>query len=138
MSELVVTERLKVPLREFEFLYSRSSGPGGQHVNKVASRVQLVWDLEGSKSLPKAVKARFRERFGNRLTKDGRLVLASSRYRDQGRNLADCLEKLRALLLEVARPPKVRKKTRPTRGSVERRLREKKAQAEKKRRRKMD
>ncbi len=136
MSELVVTERLKVPLREFEFIYSRSSGPGGQNVNKVASRVQLVWNIEGSKSLPGAVKGRFRAKYGSRISKDGRLIVASSRYRDQGRNLADCLEKLRAMLLEVARPPKVRKKTRPTRGSVERRLKEKKAQAEKKRRRK--
>ncbi len=138
MSELVVTERLKIPLREFEFIYSRSSGPGGQNVNKVASRVQLIWNLEGSKSLPGAVKARFREKFGSKLSKDGRLIVASSRYRDQGRNLADCLEKLRAMLLEIARPPKRRKKTRPTRGSVERRLKEKKAQAEKKRRRRME
>ncbi|HHI80913.1 MAG TPA: aminoacyl-tRNA hydrolase [Planctomycetes bacterium] len=138
MSELVVTPRIKIPLREFDFIYSRSSGPGGQNVNKVASRVQLVWDFEKSTSLPGAVKGRFRARFGSRLTKDGRLILASSRYRDQGRNLADCLERLRAMLLEVARPPKIRKKTRPTKGSVERRLREKKAQSEKKKRRKLE
>ncbi len=100
----------------------RSSGPGGQNVNKVATKALLRWKVAESPSLSAAVRKRFLERFGRRIDKAGILELRSQRFRDRGRNVADCLERLRAMLLEVATPPKKRVPTRPTRGSQERRL----------------
>ena len=123
---LVVDERITIPLSEFEFEFARSSGAGGQNVNKVSSKARLRWRLFDSDALPPDVAARFRRRFRRRITRDDEFVLASQRYRDQGRNVQDCLDKLRAMLLEVATPPKRRVATRPGRGSRENRLRDKK------------
>jgi ribosome-associated protein len=132
---LSVTRRIQIPLTEFAFTYSRSSGPGGQNVNKVNSKATLRWDVVGSPALPDDVRARFRERYARRLTKDGELVLHSQRFRDQERNTAECLERLKTMLRDVAQPPRRRKPTKPTRGSIEQRLREKKQKREKKQRR---
>jgi ribosome-associated protein len=119
---LVIGERLRIPLSEFQFSYARAGGPGGQNVNKVSSKVLLRWDVAHSRSLPDDVRSRFAARFGRRLTASGELLLTSQRFRDQARNVADCLEKLRAMLAEVERAPRRRRATRPHRGSVERRL----------------
>ena len=129
---LIVTPRLRIPLAEFEFRFTRSSGPGGQNVNKVNSKAQLRWPVVASPSLPDAVRERFRSRFGNRISADGDLLIASQRYRDQARNVDDCLEKLRAMLAAVAAPPLRRKRTRPSRASIERRLGDKRRRSEKK------
>ena len=129
---LVINPRLSVPLHEFDFTFSRSAGPGGQNVNKVNTKVTLHWDVEKSPSLPEAVRQRFLERFPRRINKQGQLVVSSQRYRDQGRNVADCLNKVRELVSEVAVPPKRRQPTRPTRASRERRLQEKRHRAERK------
>ena len=126
---LIVTPRLQIPLRELEFDYARSAGPGGQNVNKVNTKAVLRWDVARSPSLPGAVRARFMQRFATRLSAEGVLVLQSGRFRSQGRNVADCLERLRTMLLEVARPPRPRRPTRPTRGARERRLKEKRQRA---------
>jgi ribosome-associated protein len=126
---------LNIPLSEFDLHYARSSGPGGQNVNKVNSKVVLYWSIHESPSVPEPVKQRFLARFAHRLTVDGVLVLGSDKFRDQKRNVDDCLEKLGAMLTEVATPPKPRKKTKPSRGSKERRLTGKRQQAEKKQRR---
>jgi ribosome-associated protein len=88
----------------------------------VASKAVLRWDLAASPSLPPDVKARFRARQHRRITGEGEFVLTSQRFRDQERNREDCLEKLRALVLEAAAVPRTRKKSKPTRGSQERRL----------------
>lgn len=117
------------------FSFVRSSGPGGQNVNKVASKAVLRWPVAGSPSLPEEVRSRFLARYGRRINDRGELVLASQRYRDQARNVEDCLEKLRVLILSVARAPRPRKKTRPTKAAREARLTQKRATAEKKRRR---
>ncbi|MEO1997200.1 MAG: alternative ribosome rescue aminoacyl-tRNA hydrolase ArfB [Planctomycetaceae bacterium] len=132
---LTVNAQISIPLAEFHFSFSRSSGPGGQNVNKVNTKVTLRWDISNSPSLPDAVRDRFCSRFHRRLTKSGTFLMYSQRFRDQGRNVADCLAKLRALLLEVSAPVKVRRKSRPSRGSIERRLGDKRRLAEKKQRR---
>ena len=101
---LIVTSRLQIPMREFTFTYARSSGPGGQNVNKLSTKAILRWPMRTSKSLPEAVRARFLARYGNKLTTDGDLLITSQRTRDAGRNTADCLEKLREMLREMLRP----------------------------------
>ena len=132
---LEVTPQLQIPLAEFQFAYSRSSGPGGQNVNKVSTKATLRWPVSQTSSLPEPVRQRFLARYKRRITKEGELVLSSQRFRDRERNVSDCLEKLRALLLEVATPPKRRKPTRPTSGSKRRRLDAKRKQSEKKQQR---
>lgn len=130
---LIVTRSIRIPRDEFTFTFMRSSGPGGQNVNKVNTKVRLRWDVTGSPSLSEAVKARFQQAYSRRITAEGDLLITSQRYRDQVRNIDDCLEKLRELLAAVAAPPRRRKKTRPSRASKERRLKGKREQSERKR-----
>lgn len=125
-----VNRKISIRLTEFRFSFARSPGPGGQNVNKVNSKAILRWSPAKCKSLPEAVRIRFIKKFANRINQDNEFVISSHRFRDQGRNVADCLNKLRDLIIEVAEPPKQRKKTRPTAGSVRRRLTEKKRQSE--------
>jgi ribosome-associated protein len=132
---LVVTDTLKIPKDEIQFTFSRSAGPGGQNVNKVNTKATLRWDVRSSPSLSEEVRQRFLAKYPRRVNKEGQLVLSSQRFRDQQRNLADCLEKLRQLLLAVEKPPRRRKKTSPTKASRRRRLAEKQANSEKKQRR---
>ena len=91
----------------------------------MASKAVLRWDLAGSPSVPEDVKARLRTRQRRRITSDGELLLTSQRFRDQARNVEDCLDKLRVLLAEAAIPPPVRRPTRPSRASHRRRVQEK-------------
>ncbi len=132
---LIVNSDIRVRLREFRFSFSRSSGAGGQNVNKVNTKATLRWEVAHSPSLPEDVRARFLERYKRRITARGDLVLTSQRFRDRGRNVADCLEKLRSMLAEVAEPPRPRKGTKPPRSSVERRLSTKRRTQLKKQRR---
>lgn len=127
-----MNNRLRIPLAEFEFSYARSSGPGGQNVNKVNSKVLLRWPVIESPSLPEAVRQRFLGRYRNRVTAAGELLISSQRFRDQGRNLDDCLDKLRDMLAAVAAAPTRRKRTRPTHASVKRRLENKRRTKDKK------
>ena len=114
---LQISALIYVPRREFEFTFTRSSGPGGQNVNKVNSKAVLRWAVTQNTSLPQTVRERFIQCFTTRLTEENILVLTSDRFRDQGRNVEDCLKKVKNMLLEVAHPPKSRKKTKPTRTS---------------------
>jgi ribosome-associated protein len=123
---------LRVPAEELSFQYARSGGAGGQNVNKVSSKAILRWRVAESRALPGAVRERFLARFASRITGEGELVLASDRFRDRGRNVADCVERLHAMLAEVARPPTPRRPTKPGRGAKERRLGEKRRASEKK------
>lgn len=129
---LAVNNRIRIPLAEFEFSFARSSGPGGQNVNKVNSKALLRWPVRGSPSLPEAVRERLLGRFGNRVTAEGDLLISSQRFRDQGRNIGDCLDKLRDMLVEVASPPVRRKRTKPSRASIKRRLESKRHKSQKK------
>ncbi|HVX10024.1 MAG TPA: alternative ribosome rescue aminoacyl-tRNA hydrolase ArfB [Pirellulales bacterium] len=131
-SALEVSRHIRVPLEEFEFTYTRSSGPGGQNVNKVNSKAQLRWPVTRSAGLPEPVRQRFLARYANRVTAEGDVLITSQRFRDQARNVDDCLDKLRGMIAEVIAPPTPRKRTRPTRGSVKRRLDNKRRTAEKK------
>lgn len=124
---------LRVPPGELSFRYARSGGAGGQNVNKVSSKAVMRWRPAESAAIPVAVRERFLARFASRLTDNGELVLASDRYRDRGRNVVDCVERLHAMLAEVARPPTPRRPTKPRPGAKERRLGEKKRVSEKKR-----
>ena len=132
---LRVHPRIQIPLAEFQWTFARSSGPGGQNVNKVNSKVTLHWPVRSSPSLPDDVRERLVAKYGKRINSEGELVLYSQRYRDQSKNVTDCLEKLRQLLLNVVVPPKRRIATRPSRAAKQRRVDEKKSRGQKKERR---
>jgi ribosome-associated protein len=132
---LVVPPHISIPAHELQFSFVRSSGPGGQNVNKVNSKAVLRFAVQHSPSLPDAVRHRFLKRFQSRITVDGEIVISSQRFRDQPQNQRDCLDKLREMLAEVATPPKRRRKTKPTFGSVQRRRTEKRAHSQKKQQR---
>jgi len=129
---LEVTRRICIPRDEFKITFSRSSGPGGQNVNKVNTKATLHWSVKTTLSLPEDVRRRFFDQNRSRINSEGEIVIQSQRYRDQARNKNDCLNKLRELLLAAAPAPKVRKPTRRSAGSVRRRLENKKRQSEKK------
>ncbi len=131
-----ITEAIAIPDDELSFSYARSGGPGGQNVNKVASKAVLRWDLSANTSLPDDVKQRLRQRQANRITAEGELIIQGQRFRDQGQNAEDCLQRLRAMVLEALAPPRPRKPTKPTRGSRRRRLADKRQQSQRKARRK--
>ena len=133
---LRINARLSIPRSELRFTFVRSSGPGGQNVNKVASKAVLRWAVAQSPSLPEDVRSRLTAGNRRRINDRGELILTSQRYRDQAKNIDDCLEKLRQLLLAAAAPPRPRKKTRVPKAARESRLREKRSIAEKKQRRK--
>jgi ribosome-associated protein len=132
MAGMEITDAIHVPDEELIFSYARSGGPGGQNVNKVASKAVLHWDLAANTTLPPDVRARLRARHANRITAEGQLVLQSQRHRDQGRNVEDCRAKLREMILQALHPPRPRKATRPSRGSKERRLAAKRQQSQRK------
>ena len=119
---LAIDEKISIPESEFTWTFVRSSGPGGQNVNKVASKAVLRWNLSASPSLPDDVKARLRAQQPSRVTVEGDFLLSSQRYRDQDRNRQDCLEKLRDCVLQALFVPKARKKKKPTKASKERRI----------------
>ena len=128
-----VSAEIRIPEAELTFTFVRSSGPGGQAVNKVNSKAQLRWNFLESTSLPPAVRDRFLSGYGSRLTQAGDLLISSDRFRDRLQNRRDCLEKLRAMLASVAEEPKKRKKTRPGKGARERARKNKQRQGAKKR-----
>ena len=128
--DLEITPNLRIPDAELRLSFARSSGPGGQNVNKVSSKAVLHFDVLTSPALPPDVRQRFVTRYQSRLTNAGEIVIHSEEFRDQPRNIQACYDKLRDMILTVLRPPKKRKATKPTRGSKVRRLNEKKRRSD--------
>jgi len=132
MDDLYVNHRLTIPASQLSTSFSRASGPGGQNVNKVSSKVTLRWPARDSSLLPPGWKNRLLAKYGNRVTREGEIVLHSDRYRDQPRNIVDCRSRLVEILLDCATPPVIRKKTAPSRASQRRRMDDKRKVGEKK------
>jgi ribosome-associated protein len=132
MADLFVNTRLTIPAKELIVTAARSSGPGGQNVNKVNSKVTLRWNPARCTALPDGWQARFVARHAGRINRQGELVLHSERHRDQSRNLSEVRQRLVEMLLECQSAPKRRKLTRPTLGSKQRRLDSKRRRSEKK------
>lgn len=125
-----------IPAEELHWQFVRSQGPGGQHVNRASTKAVLRFHVVGSPSLPPATRARLLEQQRSRITDAGDLVITSQRFREQPRNIADCLSKLQAILERAAEVPRPRRPTRPTRGSVARRRLSKQRRSETKKLRK--
>jgi ribosome-associated protein len=123
---LIITPDVAIPDEEFEWKFIRSSGPGGQNVNKVASAVQLRFLLPLNTSLPVAARNRLRRMAGQKLIDDGSILISARSERSQEQNRRDALERLAELIRAAMIEPKIRKKTRPTRASKERRIESKK------------
>jgi ribosome-associated protein len=134
MAQLPITETLALDEREFEERFVRSSGPGGQNVNKVATAVELRFDI-GASTLPAEVKARLKTLAGSRLTGEGVLLIDSREYRTQAQNREAARERLVALLLQATKRPRKRRPTKPSKAAKERRLDSKKQRAQVKERR---
>lgn len=128
-----VTPTIALDESEFTLEFIRASGPGGQNVNKVATAVQLRFDVANSPSLPDDVRERLVRLAGSRMTKDGVLIIEARRFRTQEQNQQDAIERLVELVRQAAKKPRVRRKTRPTVASRRRRLEAKRRHGEKKR-----
>jgi ribosome-associated protein len=132
---LLIGSELAIPDEDLEWKFVRASGPGGQNVNKVSSAVQLRFLLPQNSTLPAAAKQRLRRLAGQRLNDDGSILISARSERSQDQNRREALARLEGLVRESLIAPKIRKKTKPTRASKERRIESKKRRASTKRHR---
>lgn len=136
--KIKINRQLEIPENELEWNFVRGSGPGGQNVNRVASAVQLRFNVRKSPSLPEPVRRRLLRLARNRINLDGVLIIEAKSRRSQERNRGEARDRLKELLLKAARPPKKRIRTSPSRAARERRLQSKKRRSEKKRQRRFN
>jgi ribosome-associated protein len=132
MDALVINERLSIPAQRLSYTAVRASGAGGQNVNKVASKVELYFDLRGCEELTEAVRMRLAGLCRNRMDAEGRVRIVSQATRDQGRNLDDARDKLADLIRQALTVPRARRPTKPTRSSKARRMDAKRRDSNKK------
>ena len=125
-----ITPSIQIDERELQLEYVRASGPGGQNVNKVATAVQLRFDITNSSSLASDIKGRLIQLAGNRVNADGILMIEAKRFRTQEANREDAIQRFVELVRRSIVPPKPRRKTKPTSASKEKRLKEKKQRGE--------
>ncbi len=130
MASINLQGGVSVPEAELELRAARSSGPGGQSVNTTDSKVELRWDVASSGALTPAQRERVMDRLSSRLTTDGVLILFGSEHKSQHRNREAVIARFQSIVDEALTPPKARRRTRPTRGSKERRLTSKKRRGE--------
>ena len=114
--------KVVIPPEALEWQFARSSGPGGQHVNRTSSKALLRFDARHTPHLPEAMRRRLLALVGPQLTREGSLIITSHRHRDQPQNVADCLEKLSALLEQALIVPRIRRRTRTPRSAIAKRL----------------
>ncbi len=125
-----INSRTTIADDELRWTFSRSSGPGGQNVNKVNSKAKLHWNFASSTALPIDVRERFTAAYSSRITTKGDVVIASQEFRDQPKNVAACEQRLKDMILAVWKAPKKRRATKPSKGSKMRRLQAKKERGE--------
>lgn len=129
-------DRISIPFSEFTFSFSRSSGAGGQNINKVNSKVILNWKIDETTACSEEVIKRFKDKYNQFLLDNGEVQISGQRHRSQKANMDDCIEKLHAMINDVRLPPKVRRPTKPKRSAVLKRLNQKRKDSEKKQLRK--
>ncbi len=125
-----VTQDITIDESELHFDFVRADGPGGQNVNRVATAVQLRFDVRESNSLPEDVRARLIRLAGNQINNDGILIINARRFRTQTRNRKDAIDRLSEIIRRAAQPKKPRRKTKPSRAARERRLHEKRRRSQ--------
>ena len=130
---ITITDEIKIDENELQFDFIRSSGPGGQNVNKVSSGVQLHFDLINSPSLPEEVRKRLLHQARKRITKDGILVIEAKQFRTQDQNRQAAIERLIELIRTASRKPKIRKRTKPSQAAKRKRLEDKRHRSQVKR-----
>ena len=126
---LVINDSVSIPLSELAYTASRSSGPGGQHVNTSDTRIQVRWNVKETAALDEEERERVLKNLASRLTEAGDLILAAENHRSQRRNREEVTRRLADLVREALIPPRPRKKTRPTRASKKKRLDDKRRKA---------
>lgn len=135
---LNVTPTLSIPRTELQYRATRAGGPGGQHVNTSSTRIELLWDLNGSRAIDDEQRERLRTKLAPRLDSEGMVRVVSSEHRSQGQNREAADERLAALVRHALHVPKKRRATKPTRAAKEKRLSEKKRLSDKKRNRRAE